>query len=144
MTTPTAATPTGGERRFTFRMPLITRLFLIPWGVGIRRADVTVDDRAVIVRFGWNGITVPLADIDHFERKGPFIWWRALAVRHTIFHTDVSYCSDERGAVVLFLKAQRPAFWTRHVDQIYIGIEDLEGLEDELRRRGIKASPPPV
>ncbi len=144
MTTPAAAANSGGERRFTFRMPRITRLILLGWGVGIRPAAVTVDDRAVVVRFGFYGISVPWAEIDHFEHKGPFIWWRALAVRHTLFHTDVSYCSDARGAVVLYLKARRPAFWARHVDQVYIGIEDLEGLEHELLRRGIQGSHPPV
>jgi hypothetical protein len=138
MTTPAAAASVDSTtRRFTFRMPRITRLILLGWGVGIRPAAVTVDDRAVVVRFGFYGITVPWAEIDHFEHKGPFTWWRALAVRHTLFHHDVSYCSDGRGAVVLYLKAQRPAFWTRHVDQVYIGIEDLDGLEAELRRRGV-------
>ncbi|MEA2623006.1 MAG: hypothetical protein QOH61_1916 [Chloroflexota bacterium] len=110
---------------------------LLPWGVGIRPADATVDDESVTVRFGFFGTTVLLADVERFEISGPFIWLRALAVRHTVFKTDISYCTDGRGAVRLFLKTPRRVHWARRVDQVYVGIEDLEGLADELRARGI-------
>lgn len=138
MTAAVAAPPPSpaGTRSFGFRLPAITHALLLPFGV-FEPPTVTLDDRQVVVRFGFFGITVDLADVERFEISGPFWWWRALAVRHTLFKTDVSYCTDGRGAVRLYLKSQRPSYWTRHVDQVYVGVEDLEGLADELRRRGI-------
>jgi hypothetical protein len=128
--------PTG-PRRFAFRLPALTRLFLLPWGVGIRPAEAVVDDEGVTVRFGFFGTRVAIADIERFEISGPFSWIRAIAVRHTLFKTDFSFCTDARGAVRLYLRSQRPLYWARHVDQVYVGIEDLEGMAEELRRRGI-------
>jgi hypothetical protein len=80
---------------------------------------------------------VAVADVQRFEISGPFTWWRALAVRHTFFKTDISFCTDERGAIRLYLKGQRPVFWARHVDQVYLGVEDLQGLAEALKGRGI-------
>jgi hypothetical protein len=134
--TATIASPDQAPRTFGFRMPLLTRAFLIPWGM-FRRPTVTLDGTEIRVRFGFFRLDVLLTDIERYEIDGPYHWWRAIAVRHTLNKTDVSYCTDERGAVRLYLKTQRHAFWARHVDQVYLGVEDLLGLADELRRRGI-------
>jgi len=129
--------PPSGPRTFGFRLPAITHAILLFWGV-LKPPAVTIDDQQIRVRFGWFRSTVPLADIARFELDGPYWWWRALAVRHTAFKTDISYCSDGRGAVRLYLKSQRRIHWAGHVDQVYLGVEDLEGLAEELRRRGIQ------
>jgi hypothetical protein len=127
----------SGPRRFGFRVTPLARPVLIPWGVGIKPTEVTVDDTGVTVRFGFFGTKVPLAEIERFEISGPFWWLRAIAVRHTLFKTDISYCTDGRGAVRLYLTRPRRVHWARNVDQVYLGIEDLEGLAAELRSRGI-------
>lgn len=129
--------PPSGPRTFGFRLPTITHAILVPWGV-IKPPAVTLDDQGINVRFGWFHSTIPFADVVRFELDGPYWWWRALAVRHTMFKTDISYCTDGRGAVRLYLASQRKIHWARHVDQVYLGVEDLEGLAEELRRRGIQ------
>lgn len=135
--TPQAPPGSGAPRRFGFHIPSLTRLVLLPWGVGIRPADVSVNDDGITLRFGFFGTRVALADIDRFEIAGPFHWIRAIAVRHTLFQNDISFCSDAHGAVRLFLKSPRPIHWARHADQVYVGVQDLDGLANELRRRGI-------
>jgi hypothetical protein len=131
------ATQSGEPRRFAFRLPTPTRIFLVLWGVGIRPAEVTLDDRELVVRFGWFGARIAVADIERFEIGGPYVWIRAIAVRNTLFSTDFSFCSDARGAVRLFLRTPRRMGWVRRVDQVYLGVEDLEGLAEGLRARGI-------
>jgi hypothetical protein len=139
ITAPTAPPPSPTEpRHFGFHLPTITHIVLVPWGVITQAPEVTIDDRQITVRLGWFRASYLLADVDRFEISGPFWWWRALAVRHTMFKTDISYCTDGRGAVRLYLKTQRRAHWARHVVQVYLGVEDLQGLADELRRRGIQ------
>jgi hypothetical protein len=130
--------PSSGTRTFGFRLPAITHLILVPWGVLRTAPSVTIDDQQIRVRLGWFRSTIPLADVVRFELDGPYWWWRALAVRHTMFKTDISYCTDGRGAVRLYLASQRKIHWARHADQVYLGVEDLEGLAEELRRRGIQ------
>jgi hypothetical protein len=140
MTTVTArSTPPApsAPRRFGFRITAPARAVLLPFGVGVKPAEVIVADDGVTVRFGFFGTHVALSDIERFEISGPFWWLRAIAVRHTAFKTDISYCTDGRGAVRLYLKSPRRIHFARHVDQVYLGVEDLEGLAAELRSRGI-------
>ncbi len=134
----TPATPAASERSFPFRMTRAARLLFWPWGLGIRPTDAVLGPESIRVRFGWFGTTIKLADIVRTEIQGPFGWFRAVTVRHTWHTGDFSYCTDERGAVVLFLATPRRIAWVGNVDQVYVGIEDLEGLTEELRRRGIQ------
>lgn len=123
---------------FGFRIPTLTRLFLLPWGVGVRPTDVTLDDHQIAVRFGWFSTRADLADVLRFEISGPYWWIRAIGVRHSVFRSDISFCTDTRGAVRLFLSAPRPVAFVRRVDNIYLGVEDPDSLAEELRRRGIQ------
>lgn len=136
VTAPVAPPPPGEARRFGFHLPAITRVLISPWLLW-KTPEVTLDAHAVNVDFGWFHSRFELADIERFELSGPFWWWRALAVRNTLFKTDMSYCTDGRGALRIFLRTQRPVHWVRHIDNVYLGVEDLEGLADELKRRGI-------
>src|SRR5471032_974940 len=104
---PVASPRSASEpRRFGFRLPPITHAILVPWGV-IKAPEVTVDAQQINVRFGWFKSSFLISDMVRFELDGPYTWWRALAVRHTAFKTDISYCTDERGAVRIYLKSQR-------------------------------------
>ena len=125
-------------RAFPFRMTRNAKLLFWPWGLGIRPTEAVLDSDTIRVRFGWFGTTIKLADITRYEILGPFSWLRAITIRHTWFTQDISYCTDERGAVVLYLTAPRPIAFVRKVNRVYVGIEDLEGLADALRERGIQ------
>lgn len=133
----TSPPPAGAERSFPFRMTRAARLLFWPWGLGIRPTEAVLGPDTIRVRFGWFGTSIKLTDIVRYEIQGPFNWLRAVTVRHTWHTSDFSYCTDERGAVVLFLSSPRPIAWVRKVDQVYVGIEDLEGLAAALRDRGI-------
>ena len=134
---PVAPPPSASEpRRFGFRLPPITHAILVLWGV-IKAPEVSVDAQQITVRFGWFKSSFLISDMVRFELDGPYTWWRALAVRHTAFKTDISYCTDERGAVRIYLKSQRRVLWAGHVDLVYLGVEDLQGLADTLRGLGI-------
>jgi hypothetical protein len=139
MTSASPATPTLPlqPRRFGFHLPAITHaILLLPFGL-FRAPEVRLDDQHIGVHMGLYRASFALADIDRFEIDGPYIWFRAIGPRHTLFHTDFSYCTDGKGAVKLYLKTQRPLHWVRRVDLIYLGVEDLEGLAAALRERGI-------
>ena len=131
-----APSPASGPRIFGFRLPPITHALLVPWGL-IKAPTVTLDATRITVRFGFFRSGYLLSDVARFELDGPYTWWRALAVRHTFFTTDISYCTDERGAVRLYLKSLRRVHWARSCDQVYLGVEDLDGLADALRGLGI-------
>jgi hypothetical protein len=135
MTVIEAAAP--APRTFPFRMTRNAKLLFWPWGLGIRPTEAVLDPDTLTIRFGWFGATIELADITRFEIEGPFNWLRAITIRHTWFSQDISYCTDERGAVVLYLSTPRPLAFVRKVTKVYVGIEDLDGLAGELRARGI-------
>ncbi len=137
MTATVAPPPAAETRTFPFRMTRAASLLFWPWGLGIRPTEAVLGQETLRVRFGWFGATINVADITRFEIQGPFTWLRAITVRHTWFTQDISYCTDERGAVVLYLATPRHLAFVRKVSQVYVGIEDLDGLADALRERGI-------
>jgi hypothetical protein len=133
-----APTPIAPEpRTFPFRVTRNAKLVFWPWGLGIRPTDAVLDADTIRVRFGWFGATIKLADITRYEIQGPFNWLRAITIRHTWFTQDISYCTDERGAVVLYLSTPRRLAFVRKVSQVYVGIDDLDGLASALHERGI-------
>lgn len=96
-----------------------------------------MDDERLLSRFGWVGAEIPLTDIERWDITGPYHWVRAIGTRHTLFHEDISFCGDTRGAVRLHLKAPRRISFVRTVREVYLGIEDLDGLAAHLTTRGI-------
>jgi hypothetical protein len=139
MTVAEAAPPAdNGTRTFPFRMTRNAKLLFWPWGLGIRPTEAVLGPDTLQVRFGWFEATIKIADITRFEIQGPFNWLRAITIRHTWFTQDISYCTDGRGAVVLYLSSARHLAFVRNVSQMYVGIEDLDGLADALRGRGIE------
>jgi hypothetical protein len=140
MVAPPPASGGNPPRAFPFRLTRAARLLFWPWGVGIRPTGVDLDETALRVRFGWFETTIALADIQRYEIQGPYTWLRAITVRHTVFTHDISFCSDERGAVVLFLTTPRRIAFVRGCDVVYVGIEDLGGLAEALTERGISGT----
>jgi hypothetical protein len=139
MTVAEAAPPAdAGTRTFPFRMTRNAKLLFWPWGLGIRPTQAVLGRDTFRVQFGWFGATIKIADITRYEIQGPFHWLRAITIRHSWFTQDISYCTDERGAVVLYLSSPRHLAFVRKVSQVYVGIEDLDGLANALRERGIE------
>jgi hypothetical protein len=141
---PGAAVATG-PTHFPIRIGRWTRPILVPWGVwSERRAEVAFEGDELVIRFGWFGARITLADIERWDRDGPFKWIRAIAVRHTIFKNDVSFLGSDQPAVRLWLRTPRRIAWIRQAELVYVGVEDLDGLGAELTRRGIPGPTAPA
>ncbi|MCY7418300.1 MAG: hypothetical protein LH650_07365, partial [Chloroflexi bacterium] len=87
--------------------------------------------------FGWVTLEIPLTDIERWDITGPYHWYRAIGIRHTIFHQDISFCGDPTGALQLHLKTPRRISFLRNVREVYLGVEDLAGLAARLTAHGI-------
>jgi hypothetical protein len=121
---------------FPFRLEGRTRSFLRLYGLRPGKAQVRLDGDDLDVRFGFVGTRIPIGDIVRWDITGPYNWVRAIAVRHTLRSSDISFCSDARGAVRLWLRAKHHIAWV-NADEVYLGVADLDGLAGELARRGI-------
>lgn len=126
------------ERIFPIRVGRWSTLVLLAWGVLPGHAEVRVRDAQAACSFGFFGARVDLADIERWDITGPYRWWRAIAVRHTIGTQDISFCGAAHGAVRLWLRSPRRLAWVRGVRQIYLGVDDLAGFAAELASRGIR------
>ena len=123
---------------FPIRIGRWTRVLLVPWGIwSPSRAEAAFEGDEVVIRFGWFGAHIALGDIERWDRAGPFVWWRAIAVRHTLFKNDVSFLGSEQPAIRLWLRTPRRIAWVRNGKLVYVGVEDLDGFGAELARRGI-------
>jgi hypothetical protein len=134
----TGAAAATGPKRFPVRIGPRTLPFLVPFGVwSKRRAEVAFEGDDVVIRFGWFGARIAVADIERWDQDGPFVWWRAIALRHTLFKNDVSFLGSDQPAIRLWLRTPRRVAWFRGVQLVYVGVEDLDGFGAELTRRGI-------
>ncbi len=125
-------------RTFVYAIGRWSRYFLVPWGVRAGHREVVVDDDRLLSRFGWVTAEIALADVERWDITGPYHWVRAIGIRHTLFHHDISFCGDARGALRLHLKSERQISFVRHTSQVYLGVEDLEGLAAHLTAQGIQ------
>ena len=122
---------------FAYRIGRWSRYFLVLVGVRAGHREVEVDDARLVTRFGWVSAEVPLADIERWDITGPYHWFRAIGIRHTLFHRDISFCGDATGAVRLHLRSPRQVSFVRSVDEVYLGVDDLQGLAAHLTAQGI-------
>jgi hypothetical protein len=122
---------------FPYRIGRWSRLVLLLWGVREGHREIVVDDDRLLSRFGWVSAEVALADVERWDITGPYHWYRAIGTRHTLFRQDISFCGDATGAVRLWLRSPRRISFVRGVDQVYLGVEDLDGLAAHLEARGI-------
>jgi len=128
----------AGDRHFPIRVGRRTRWLLLLWGVwSPERAEVALEGDQVRIRFGFFGARIAIADVDHWDVDGPYVWVRAIAVRHTWFKQDISFLGDGGRALRLFLKSGRRIAWVRGCNLVYVGVQDLDGFGAELVRRGI-------
>jgi hypothetical protein len=129
----------GAETRYPILIGRRTRPLMVPWGAwSDRRAEVAFEGDTLVIRFGWFGARIAVGDIKRFDRAGPFVWLRAIGVRHTVFENDVSFLGSDQPAIRLWLRSPRRIAWVRRAQVVYVGVEDLDGLAAELQRRGVQ------
>ncbi len=122
---------------FPYHVEGWARFLLLGWGVRDGHREVVADDDRLLSRFGWVSAEVPLADVEKWDITGPYHWWRAIGTRHTLFHQDISFCTDTTGAVRLWLRTPRRISFVRSVTQVYLGVRDLDGLAAHLTAHAI-------
>jgi hypothetical protein len=127
----------AAPERLPFRIGRWSRFVLLPLGVRAGHRQVTVVEDRLEVRFGWFGATIPVADIEQWDITGPYRWYRAIGVRHTLFSRDISFCGDASGAIRLWLRGPRRITIWRSVSEVYLGLEDPLRLGTWLAERGI-------
>ena len=120
-----------------FRVGRWSRYVLLLWGVREGHRQVTLTNDHIEVRFGWFGATIPVADIERWDITGPYRWYRAIGVRHTVFSQDISFCGDASGAIRLWLRTPRRISFVRSVTEVYLGLEDPLRLGAWLAERGV-------
>jgi len=128
---------TAAPELLPFRIGRWSRVVLLPLGVRNGRRQVTLADEHVEVRFGWFGATIPVSDIERWDITGPYRWYRAIGVRHTVFSGDISFCGDASGAIRLWLRTPRRMSFVRRVTEVYLGLEDPLRLGTWLVERGV-------
>lgn len=143
---PEAGTPNLGyaaamvSERFPIRVGARSRLPLrIVFGVRPETSWVDVGDMPdgeLDVRFGRFPLHTSMANLDHWQIEGPWLWITAIGVRRSIRHGDVTFGGSPHGGVRIDFKS--PVHWTIYdVPAIYVPADDLEGLAAALERRGV-------
>ncbi len=122
---------------FPYRIGRWSKYWLVPFGVRSGHREVEVDEARLVTRFGWVTAEVPLADVERWDITGPYHWFRAIGIRHTLFHQDISFCGDATGALRLHLRSARQVSFVRSVNEVYLGVADLQGLAAHLTAQGI-------
>jgi hypothetical protein len=126
-------------RRFQIRVGPRSRLLLRLWGVKAGLAYVDVPEKPdgqLEARFGRVRFSTPLSNIDRWRIEGPFHWIKAIGIRRSISHADVSFAGAAHGGVRMDFR--EPVRWSIfRVPALYIGADDLDGLAAALRERGI-------
>lgn len=100
------------------------------------RAMVSLDDEALDARFGWSHVRIPLSTIASWDITGPYRWSTALGVRRSVRGGDITFGGSAHGGVQVHLR-QRPAYFFFRPPSFYLTVDDLEGLGEALRARGV-------
>lgn len=131
--TATASSP----RRFRIRVGPRSRPVILLWGARPATAWAEVDDHELRARFGPFRIRTPLDNIVSWRIEGPFVWIKAIGVRMGILKRDLSFAGAAHGG--LRVDVREPIPWGPfRVPALYVGVDDLDGLAEALRARGIR------
>lgn len=132
-----AGVTSGRPERLSFRVGRWSRYVLLLWGVRDGHREAQLHDDRVEVRFGWVTSVIAVADIERWDITGPYRWYRAIGIRHTLFHHDISFCGDASGAIRLWLRTPRRIAFVRGATEVFLGIEAPEHLGARLTERGV-------
>jgi hypothetical protein len=100
------------------------------------RAVVRLADGSFTATFGRFELRTPLANIERWDISGPYKSWRAFGVRRSMGTHDLSFGGSAHGGLrVHFRQPVRAARLTN--TELYVSVDDLEGLAAALTERGI-------
>lgn len=125
------------RQRFPIRIGRRSRILVrLAFGATPETAWAEIDEGMLVARFGRFTFRTELANIARWRIEGPFIWIRAIGVRRSIRHGDVSFAGSPHGGVRMdFNRAVR---WTAFdVPAFYVGADDLDGFAAALAAAGI-------
>ncbi len=127
-------------QRFAYR--LAPRSGWVLWLFGVHDPEdayVDLHDDRLVARFGWSTATIPLSNLRSWRIEGPWRWITAIGVRRSIRHADLTFGGSPAGGVRLdFHESIRVGFL--QAPALYVTVQDLEGLAEALRVRGIPGS----
>ncbi|MEJ7629889.1 MAG: hypothetical protein WKF54_09895 [Nocardioidaceae bacterium] len=89
---------------FSFEDQPRYRPLLLPFGVTPGRANVTVDDQDVHVRFGPWRVEISRGNILEATLTGPFHWWKALGIRRSLVDGGITFGTATAAGVCLRLR----------------------------------------
>lgn len=100
------------------------------------RAVVRLADGSFTATFGRFELRTPLANIERWDISGPYKSWRAFGVRRSMGTHDLSFGGSAHGGLrVHFRQPVRAARLSNA--ELYVSVDDLEGLGAALTERGI-------
>lgn len=109
---------------------------LILFGVRRGAASVHLDGDRLVARFGYFRASTPLANVTRWDITGPYHWWRAAGVRTSPGKPELTFGGNARGGVCLHLR-ERIAIAGLSIEELYLTVDDLEGLGAALSAHGI-------
>jgi hypothetical protein len=128
--------------RFAMRIGRRSLPILRLWGVKPGLAYLEIGDRPdgeIQVRFGRVRFKTRLDNIVTWQIEGPFIWVKAIGLRRSLRHGDVSFAGSAHGGVRMDFR--EPVRWSLfRVPALYFGADDLDALASALKGRGISGS----
>jgi hypothetical protein len=121
--------------RFPIRIGRRSRWVVRLFGATSAAAYADVGDE-LDIKFGRFRFRTPISNLASYRIEGPFIWIKAIGVRMSVRHHDVSFCGSAHGAVRIDLV--EPVRWGLfRVPAVWVGADDLDALAAELARRGV-------
>jgi hypothetical protein len=109
---------------------------LVLFGVLPGRAFVALGADRLFARFGFFKADVALRNVERWTISGPYRWWRAAGVRATLGHAELTFGGSTHGGLCLFLR-EPVRIAGMALRELYLTVDDLEGLGAELSARGI-------
>jgi hypothetical protein len=134
--TPAAATAESAVA-FPIRIQPNLKPLLLLFGVhDDGRAVVRLADGSFTATFGRFELRTPLVNIERWDISGPYKSWRAFGVRRSMGTHDLSFGGSAHGGLrVHFRQPVRAARLSN--TELYVSVDDLEGLGAALTERGI-------
>jgi hypothetical protein len=137
MTGPTATPQLDAPVEFPIRIQANLKPILLLFGVhDDGRAMVRIADGQFIATFGRFGARTSLANIESWDITGPYNSLRAVGVRRSIPKPDLSFGGSAHGGLRVHFRERVRAARLMNTE-LYVTVDDLEGLGAALTARGI-------
>lgn len=114
---------------------------LVPFGIRPHRDGVRVDDRRMVARFGWLGVSTDLANVAGAHITRDYRWWTAVGARLSMADDGLTFGTNSRAGVCIHFREKVPSLLrpTGH-SALTVTVADLEGLVAALETPS--SSPP--